>query len=162
MARLKQLLAEGIDPAHNFMYGLILKGFQSVGQLESSLEEVLAHLLPSTDKHMSRFLQVFLHNHIDNENNSLTTLKGVLYHIVKTQNLPEIKAMAILRALGKSNLTPPRVANLCQETLAVNNLGPIVFVTPEFGRFSTVGGVGVMLDGIFFTSLLLFLFWVVN
>lgn len=57
--------------------------------------------------------------------------------------------MAILRALGKVAETP-RVANLCLETLAVNNLGPIVFVTPEFGRFSTVGGVGVMLDGMFF------------
>lgn len=58
MARLKQLLAEGMDPAHNFMYGLVMKGFHSIVQLEASLEEVLAHLLPSTDKHLSRFLQV--------------------------------------------------------------------------------------------------------
>lgn len=27
-----------------------------------------------------------------------------------------------------------------------NTLGPVVFVTPEIGRFSTVGGIGVMVD----------------
>eukprot|EP00026_Physarum_polycephalum_P000161 Phypoly_transcript_00161.p1 GENE.Phypoly_transcript_00161~~Phypoly_transcript_00161.p1 ORF type:complete len:2059 (-),score=306.68 Phypoly_transcript_00161:106-6282(-) len=127
MSRLKQLLAEGIDTAHNFMYSLIVKGFQSILQLEASLEEVLAHLLPSSDKNMARFLQ------------------GVMYHIVKTQNLPEIKALATLRALQLCAASP-RVSGLCKDTMAVNSLGPIVFVTPEFGRFSTVGGVGVMLD----------------
>jgi hypothetical protein len=60
MSRLKQLLAEGIDTAHNFMYSLIVKGFQSILQLEASLDEVLSHLLPSSDKNMARFLQVFL------------------------------------------------------------------------------------------------------
>ena len=69
-----------------------------------------------------------------------------MHHIVKTQNLPEIKALAILRALEQC-AGSPRVAGLCKDTIGVNSLGPIVFVTPEFGRFSTVGGVGVMLDG---------------
>lgn len=67
MSRLKLLLADGVDPSHNFMYALIVKGFQSINELEASLEEVLAHLLPTADKHMSRFLQVFkrkvFHNH---------------------------------------------------------------------------------------------------
>ena len=59
MSRLKQLLAEEIDTTHNFMYSLIMKGFQSLVQLEASLGEVLAHLLPSSDKTMARFLQVY-------------------------------------------------------------------------------------------------------
>lgn len=67
---------------------------------------------------------------------------------MRTQGLPEIKAMAILQALGVC-AQAPRVAALCKETLSVNSLGTVVFVTPEFGRFSTVGGVGVMLDGIY-------------
>jgi len=29
---------------------------------------------------------------------------------------------------------------------ACNSLGPIVFATPELGRWSTVGGLGVMID----------------
>ena len=58
MSRLKQLLADGVDPSHNFMYALILKGFQSINELEKALNEVLSHLLPTADKHMSRFLPV--------------------------------------------------------------------------------------------------------
>jgi starch synthase len=33
-----------------------------------------------------------------------------------------------------------------EEMIAVNQLGPIVFFTPELGRWSTVGGLGVMVD----------------
>eukprot|EP01022_Parablepharisma_sp_SALTPOND_P008190 TRINITY_DN135350_c2_g1_i1.p1 TRINITY_DN135350_c2_g1~~TRINITY_DN135350_c2_g1_i1.p1 ORF type:complete len:1045 (+),score=80.36 TRINITY_DN135350_c2_g1_i1:2070-5204(+) len=33
-----------------------------------------------------------------------------------------------------------------QEIVSTNKLGPIVFITPEIGRWSTVGGLGVMVD----------------
>ncbi len=69
-----------------------------------------------------------------------------MYQIVRTQGLTEIKALSLLLALSKTAKSA-RVASVCRDTLAVNSLGPIVFVTPEFGRFSTVGGVGVILDG---------------
>ena len=39
--------------------------------------------------------------------------------------------------------TPTKAARLIYET---NILGPIVFCTPEIGRWSTVGGLGVMVD----------------
>ncbi len=58
MSRLKQLLADGIDPTHNYMYSLIVKGFISITDLEASLEEILSHLLPAADRNLSRFLQV--------------------------------------------------------------------------------------------------------
>lgn len=32
---------------------------------------------------------------------------------------------------------------LCTELLENNKLGPILFVTPELGRWSTVGGLGI-------------------
>jgi hypothetical protein len=39
--------------------------------------------------------------------------------------------------------SPVKAARLIFET---NILGPIVFCTPEIGRWSTVGGLGVMVD----------------
>eukprot|EP00741_Cyanophora_paradoxa_P006843 tig00001052_g6618.t1 len=36
--------------------------------------------------------------------------------------------------------------DLARELHSVNSLGPIVFVTPELGKWSTVGGLGVMVD----------------
>ena len=38
------------------------------------------------------------------------------------------------------------VARICREIRDYNVMGPIVFVTPEVGKWSTVGGVGVMVD----------------
>lgn len=47
-------------------------------------------------------------------------------------------------ALEKPQITSPlKAASLIFET---NILGPIVFCTPEIGRWSTVGGLGVMVD----------------
>lgn len=34
----------------------------------------------------------------------------------------------------------------CKLIIDANKLGPIVFCTPELGRWSTVGGLGVMVD----------------
>lgn len=34
----------------------------------------------------------------------------------------------------------------CKNVLETNKLGPLVFCTPELGRWSTVGGLGVMVD----------------
>lgn len=69
--------------------------------------------------------------------------------------------------LAKQNSTlrsnPTKIANLialcqnvaatsikpaieCKNLLASNSLGPIVFCSPELGRWSTVGGLGVMVD----------------
>jgi len=33
-----------------------------------------------------------------------------------------------------------------KEILEYNKLGPIAFITPELGRWSTMGGLGVMVD----------------
>ena len=44
---------------------------------------------------------------------------------------------------GKSEIPPVKAARAIVES---NKLGPIVFCTPELGRWSTVGGLGVMVD----------------
>lgn len=51
-----------------------------------------------------------------------------------------------LRRYGAELLPDPALRTLYEAVLNYNTLGPIVFVTPEIGRFSTVGGIGVMVD----------------
>lgn len=36
--------------------------------------------------------------------------------------------------------------NVIDKILVENKLGPIAFITPEIGKWSTVGGLGVMVD----------------
>ena len=38
------------------------------------------------------------------------------------------------------------IKTIFSKMLETNQLGDIVFVTPELGRFSTVGGIGVMVN----------------
>jgi starch synthase len=40
-------------------------------------------------------------------------------------------------------IAPTRAASAIHDS---NMLGPIIFATPELGRWSTVGGLGVMVD----------------
>lgn len=40
------------------------------------------------------------------------------------------------------------IAGLASEILHQNQLGPIVLITPELGKWSTVGGLGVMVDNL--------------
>lgn len=49
----------------------------------------------------------------------------------------------IVEISEKADIPPKRAAKSIIEN---NKLGPIVFATPEIGRWSTVGGLGVMVD----------------
>ena len=40
------------------------------------------------------------------------------------------------------------IASLATEIIEQNQLGPIVVITPELGKWSTVGGLGVMVDNL--------------
>ena len=46
----------------------------------------------------------------------------------------------------KSYLSNPKIAEMAENITNSNVLGPICFVTPELGRWFTVGGLGVMVD----------------
>uniref|UniRef100_A0A0G4I0G9 Starch synthase n=1 Tax=Chromera velia CCMP2878 TaxID=1169474 RepID=A0A0G4I0G9_9ALVE len=54
------------------------------------------------------------------------------------------KLESIAEGDGKESTNP--VVKLAREILASNTLGSVVFVTPELGKWSTVGGLGVMID----------------
>lgn len=49
----------------------------------------------------------------------------------------------LVKKSGGLMMPPTRAASSIYES---NKLGPIVFCTPELGRWSTVGGLGVMVD----------------
>jgi hypothetical protein len=49
----------------------------------------------------------------------------------------------LIEAAGGAMIAPVRAAQSLHDS---NQLGPIVFCTPEIGRWSTVGGLGVMVD----------------
>lgn len=49
----------------------------------------------------------------------------------------------IIQAGVDTDLPPVKAARSIHES---NKIGPIVFFTPELGRWSTVGGLGVMVD----------------
>lgn len=49
----------------------------------------------------------------------------------------------LLKQAEGQTCAPVRAAQALHES---NALGPIVFFTPELGRWSTVGGLGVMVD----------------
>ena len=58
----------------------------------------------------------------------------------------------VLDALARLSATPSHVDAMCgrvaSRLLKENALGPIVLVTPELGKWSTVGGLGVMVDNL--------------
>ena len=63
--------------------------------------------------------------------------------------------LAALRRIAQSGgffLFTSRVGGLrgeiAQGLLKANALGPIVLITPELGKWSTVGGLGVMVDNL--------------
>eukprot|EP00742_Colponemidia_sp_Colp-10_P005221 GILJ01005578.1.p1 GENE.GILJ01005578.1~~GILJ01005578.1.p1 ORF type:complete len:1904 (+),score=304.73 GILJ01005578.1:50-5761(+) len=55
------------------------------------------------------------------------------------------RLVAFVKVLAKSDASSPPVT-AAREIASNNNLGPIVFIAPELGRFSTVGGLGVMVN----------------
>eukprot|EP01113_Clastostelium_recurvatum_P031061 TRINITY_DN3842_c0_g1_i1.p1 TRINITY_DN3842_c0_g1~~TRINITY_DN3842_c0_g1_i1.p1 ORF type:complete len:2351 (-),score=511.23 TRINITY_DN3842_c0_g1_i1:62-7114(-) len=151
MNRLKRLFEVNGDPTHNHIYSLFTASQSSHIGLGKTLSEILTQLpLSSAEYDLPRFVQ------------------EVLFQLTRTETdraLEETRTLASLEVLAQSGPAPnngnelakgskaailaslnPRLAALCREILSKNALGSVVFVTPEFGRFSTVGGVGVMLD----------------
>lgn len=63
-----------------------------------------------------------------------------------------LKALQFMATSGKSLLflwlIDSNIASLASEVLHQNQLGPIVLITPELGKWSTVGGLGVMVDNL--------------
>lgn len=73
------------------------------------------------------------------------TLFDLVQFNSRLKNDPEMYAnlLALCHNVSKKKTD---VQEDCKLIIESNKLGPIVFCTPELGRWSTVGGLGVMVD----------------
>jgi len=68
---------------------------------------------------------------------------------LKNDPIKASKFLALCAKVATASSSYTRVAapaRACKLVYETNQLGPIIFVTPELGRWSTVGGLGVMVD----------------
>jgi starch synthase len=81
-------------------------------------------------------------NFLERMNVSLFDLVNMNSHL---RNDPKMFAalIALSSNVLKTNIKP---AIECNKLVQANKLGPIIFCSPELGRWSTVGGLGVMVD----------------
>mmetsp|Transcript_17015 Transcript_17015/g.21520 ORF Transcript_17015/g.21520 Transcript_17015/m.21520 type:complete len:367 (+) Transcript_17015:1656-2756(+) len=82
---------------------------------------------------------LFLNNHALKTNPILSSrLLALCSRIIETDEslVADNQARTLIRS----------VVSACKAVFETNQMGPIVFCTPELGRWSTVGGLGVMVD----------------
>jgi len=77
------------------------------------------------------------------------TFNDLFIHNHKLKNDPMLASRMLalctrIAEVGEASLSAPVKA--ARSVVEGNTLGPIVFCTPELGRWSTVGGLGVMVD----------------
>jgi len=129
MARLKAKIKYDVAPTKNMIYDLLFNGFSSFPAFEKATMSLLHQGGPLADTSLPEDLQKVLY--------FMSTLGD--------EGVAPAKIVSYLKYLTKKN-TDPMLNKLLTKTLEWNTLGPLVFVTPELGRFSTVGGVGVMVN----------------
>ena len=71
----------------------------------------------------------------------------IYYHMTKSDQSKEAKILGSLRAVAKMGKNSAQ-RDLAKRILQSNIIGPIVFVCPELGKWSTAGGLGVMVCAI--------------
>ena len=103
-------------------------------QIQMQLIEILNKKLP-----LEKFnewcsnLSIFL----SNNNISLQNyIKKLISNIEPNENLISLFSSYCQKSTEK----------ICKKIINLNKLGPICFITPEIGRWSTIGGLGVMVD----------------
>jgi starch synthase len=139
--RLHSILEHAKDPTHNLVYSKLtaalhappsLSSPNATSQLDQVIQEIQQHLTPSLHDLFPQLLQRTLH-HCALETHNEKQIMALLHQsLADAKKRPGLRAQVMVR--------------LYTEILQCNTLGPLVFVTPEIGRFSTVGGIGVMVD----------------
>lgn len=76
-------------------------------------------------------------------------LHKIYYHMTQQDQEKETKLLAFLRVMVRLSKNPA-LKDVCKRILTSNQIGPIVFVCPELGKWSTAGGLGVMVSAFFF------------
>eukprot|EP01114_Cavostelium_apophysatum_P006786 TRINITY_DN1825_c0_g1_i1.p1 TRINITY_DN1825_c0_g1~~TRINITY_DN1825_c0_g1_i1.p1 ORF type:complete len:1954 (+),score=547.30 TRINITY_DN1825_c0_g1_i1:198-6059(+) len=129
MLRLQRNLFSNVDPSNNLVYDMLIsKGLENMDDFSTAILDISRKQGPQAESGLPPFLQ------------------SVIYYTTWGKETLETKALAYLEYLAKNEQADPMVRNICKTALQYNLMGPIVFITPEIGRFSTVGGVGVMVN----------------
>jgi len=127
MQRLMKNLSNNVDPTHNLIYSLVTANLSSAQTMLRAFSILNQKLSASPERNLASMTQT------------------ILYHATRKDRDQEARTLAYLSHLRRV-VSDPDLGFFFQQTLNYNVLGPIVFVTPEIGRFSTVGGIGVMVD----------------
>ena len=114
-------------------------------QISLQLREILEKKLPIEEfnKWMNYALELFQKYNI-NFNDYIKRLDFIKNNEALTSEF--FKYCFILKNITSPEVKDSKVINIAKNIYESNILGPICFVTPELGRWSTVGGLGVMVD----------------
>jgi len=129
MARLKEKIRYEVAPSKNMIYDLLYNGFGCFDKFEAAMLSLIRQSGSLAETSLPEDLQKVF--------NFMSTLGE--------DGVPSGKILAYLAEVVAKN-KDPHLTKLISKTLEWNTLGPLVFVTPVIGRFSTVGGVGVMVN----------------
>ncbi len=127
--RLQDKLLRRQDASANFLFRELSSSFASLERFDACLSRLVRVLKPDL---RSPFPE---------------DMRRLLYHMTRDNKSKEALILAYLASLqteGSAHM--PTVKDWSQRILEANEIGPIVFITPEMGRFSTVGGIGVMVS----------------
>ncbi|EDR28925.1 starch synthase, putative [Entamoeba dispar SAW760] len=129
---------------------LLQSGESAVGN--SIFEEIFTDLKENKAKELSKYLQTLQKSLKDgaakNEQNKLADLVQELFYQIniidglRNRKIPIIGINTLQTVSRESTVA----GEICRIALEKNKLGTIVFVTPELGRFSTIGGIGVLIN----------------
>jgi starch synthase len=127
--RLQLKLAKGMDASSNLVYRELVGSFDSHSKFGAALSRLERVLRP------------------DSRSTFPEDMRQLLYMLSRGPNSPETKLLGYLHHLASGAVgTDAALQELTASILRANEIGPIVFITPEMGRFSTVGGIGVMVS----------------
>eukprot|EP00727_Mastigamoeba_balamuthi_P005271 m51a1_g14742 putative starch synthase (1382) ;mRNA; f:283567-288475 len=139
IGRLENFLDLGLSPSHNAVYEAIAQNIFHVDLFESALRDLHARLsergreaLPAVVQKIVSYTQ----EHMP---------PGLSLPVLKRGDPAELTLVRLLEHVAADG-SDPAASEICKEALRHNTLRPIVFLTPELGRFSTVGGIGTVAD----------------
>ena len=114
-------------------------------QITHSLKQILTNnvAIDAFVKWFNEIMELLNVNHV--------SFYEYVKHINFIKNNPEnaFKLFTLCHNVKQLKTLTPNITSLCTEAddiITNNKLGPICFITPELGRWSTVGGLGVMVD----------------
>lgn len=138
------------DPTHNYFYHSLYSSLDSKANFKRCLQMFQDKMLYSDATDLAKLVQSALYH--------ICTIKA---SSVEETNALQSKIFTYLLSISTEHITAPddsgrrssqgqidtnTAQSLARQVVQHNALGPIVFLTPEIAPWSTIGGIGVMVD----------------